>query len=123
MGKQEKQQAAASKAKKLGFAGAACTIVLCSDEKTANCAKASQMKSSLKYLRRRAKELRRERGIRLTIVPSKCLKICKFGPIAGTFPDGVWYGGCHEEVLEKIIAAQVDGEEPPREKIIAEPSK
>lgn len=122
MGKQDKQTTAANKANKLGFNDPACTIVICSDEKAANCAKASQMKSRLKYLRRRAKELKRERGVRLAIIPSKCLKICKFGPIVGTFPDGVWYGACDEEVLEQIIAAQIDGEKPPRHNIIAEPN-
>jgi len=121
LAKKNQHEAAVKKAKKLGFADADCTIILCTDEKAANCAKASQMKSSLKHLRKRAKQLREETGQRVVVVPSKCLKICKGGPLAGVHPGGIWYGGCDEATLDRVLDAHCGEASPPTDKLIASP--
>lgn len=119
MGRRSNPEDAQKRAKKLGFADAQFTVVMCGDEKVGKCASADAMRRSWKHLRRRAKQLRRERGIRMAIVRSECLDICRFGPIVGIFPPGCWYGGCDESTLDQILDSHLDGAPQPTANRIA----
>lgn len=115
MGKRHDREGAEQRAAKLGMGDAQLTIVICGDEKTAKCASAADMRRSWKHLRRRAKQLRKERGIRIVTVRSECLDVCRFGPVAGVFPPGCWHGGCDEETLDQLIDGYL-GEAPAPDK-------
>ena len=78
-------------------------IFLCCDQTKPKCSSKEASLRSWDYLKRRLDELGLCDSGGVYRTKANCLRVCTGGPVAVVYPEGASYGGCNEDVLERII--------------------
>lgn len=89
-------------------------LLMCGDEDEAECASAKEMRATWKALKQAVKSRRKEGRADAVAVRTRCLGVCRHGPLVGVRPEGCWYGRVDPDAVETILAHHLDDGPPPK---------
>ncbi|QDV82251.1 ferredoxin [Stieleria sp.] len=113
---------ARKKATKLRLHQVEYTLVVCMDRKTAKCCGGKAMEETWRHIKHCCK-LRRKAGQSVVLrIKAGCIGVCKGGPIVGVLPDGIWYGDCTPEIIDRIFDEHLGQGSVVQSHVIAAPS-